>query len=413
MSLNVYRIEGRTLAPVVIKRNRQSQRSESLGAINGSALRGALAAEYLRQHGVADDTFRMLFLDPHSCRFGPLCPGPIALPATAAACKRHGPRHGFVDLLWFRMLQHLVGPRSSIRSLSRWYTCRTQGCSADLKAYTGFATRGENGLRASNATMFTSTHVGIDRLTGTAAESILYTLEAIVPETRLIGYVRATDVAVQKLRDLLHAADHVVYLGHHRTRGYGCVELHLEDSTEPTAQDDRDRWLQWSRDFIDFARRWAKEIDSAAIRELDDHTDFFFALGLPNGAIFVDQVLRYTLDPSEHIPWLPPLPQPERLYPLQRRPTRPTANGGRLLCLAAVIDHELLRGWHAAHGLPKQDEAMVSPGAVYAYWFRGRDPDRQELLQQLSALVPTGIGLRRNEGFGEVTISDEFHRQYA
>ena len=33
-------------------------------------------------------------------------------------------------------------------------------------------------------------------------------------------------------------------------------------------------------------------------------------------------------------------------------------------------------------------------------------------MQQLITLSEEGVGLRRNEGFGTVLVSDEFHRQY-
>ncbi len=412
VALRSYKLVARLLAPVVIKRNRQSQRSESLGSASGSVVRGALAAEYLRQHGEPDEMFRMLFLDPSCCRFGPLDPGPMVLPATAAACKRHGARHGFVDLLWLRMLQHLVGPGYRPEAVGRWQSCRAADCAADLKRYDGFAVTNGRGLEPANASMFVSMHVGIDRLTGTAAQGVLYTLEAIAPNTPLVATVRATEEAANGLRTLLTAADGVIYLGHHRTRGYGRVQLTLQDMPQPDEAAEQERWLTWSARFIEFAREWGPRLTGGPAPELSEEQDFFFALGFPNGAILVDEVLRYTLDPGYAIDWLPPLPRPQELFPFDRRPTRGLGNGGTLVCVAAVTEHELLRGWHAAQGLPKQDESMVARGAVYAYRYRGDRAGRTELLQRLAALTASAVGLRRSEGFGEVSVSDEFHQRY-
>ena len=80
--------------------------------------------------------------------------------------------------------------------------------------------------------------------------------------------------------------------------------------------------------------------------------------------------------------------------------------------IAAVTRHERLRGWNAAHGLPRQDEWVVERGAVYVYRFTGTATEREALIEQLATLSEKGVGLRRNEGFGMVIVSDNFHRQF-
>ena len=66
----------------------------------------------------------------------------------------------------------------------------------------------------------------------------------------------------------------------------------------------------------------------------------------------------------------------------------------------------------AAHGLPRQDEWAVARGAVYVYCFTGTATERKALIEQLATLSEEGVGLRRNEGFGLVIVSDNFHRQF-
>lgn len=80
--------------------------------------------------------------------------------------------------------------------------------------------------------------------------------------------------------------------------------------------------------------------------------------------------------------------------------------------MAAVTRHELLRGWNAAHGLPRQDEWMVARGAVYVYCFHGTVEQRKPLTERLVELSRNGTGLRRNEGFGMTIVSDQFHARY-
>lgn len=65
----------------------------------------------------------------------------------------------------------------------------------------------------------------------------------------------------------------------------------------------------------------------------------------------------------------------------------------------AFTRRELVGGWHAASRLPKPDEWAVSAGSVYEYWLP-EDPGPQALRR----LADNGLGLRRAEGFGWITI---------
>ena len=79
------RISAQLLAPVAVKRDRQSERSEGVGSVAGTLVRGALASIYLQHHGHANGAFAHLFLNEATCRFGPLDPGPRIFPLTAAS----------------------------------------------------------------------------------------------------------------------------------------------------------------------------------------------------------------------------------------------------------------------------------------------------------------------------------------
>ena len=129
---------------VVVKRNRQSERSGGVSAISGSLLRGALARAYLQEHSQRDATFDRLFLNEMGCRFGTLAPALRVLPLTAAACKREaGFRanggHGVADHLWLRLGQRLAGERLPADQVGAFYRCAA--CDADLNV-------GSDGARA-------------------------------------------------------------------------------------------------------------------------------------------------------------------------------------------------------------------------------------------------------------------------
>ena len=402
-------VSAQLLAPVVIRRDRQSERSESARSVAGTLVRGALASLYLQQHGQTDATFHHLFLNEAACRFGPLDPGPRVFPLTAASCKREGLRHALVDQLWLRVAQHHMAGRVSEDADAAWRRCRQ--CEADLKAHEGFWMQDHARLcETKYDTHHVAAHVGIDRRTGTAAESILYTLEALAPsgnETDLHGWIRADDDALDALDHLLKEEGFRISIGRARTRGYGEIRLRLAD---PDSAEDLpaavDRWSQWNQGLIDFLRLPPFRIQNLA------PDGFHFALSFPNGAVIVDRFLRYTLDPADMIGWLPPMSALADAFPVQRRPVRRLASGGAVRWIAAVTRHERLRGWNAAHGLPRQDEWAIARGAAYVYRFEGTPSERPALNERLAALSEDGAGLRRNEGFGVVSVCDEFHRRF-
>ena len=402
------RVGAQLLAPVSIKRDRQSERSEGVPSVGGTLVRGALASLYLQRHERADGEFARLFLNEATCRFGPLDPGPRIFPLTAVSCKREGLGHTLADHLWFRVAQHhLAGPAPNAAG-GPW---RCAQCDADLKPQKGFW-RDHDGraLEMRNGAHQVSTHVGIDRRTGTAAESMFYTLEALAPsgtETDLYGWLSADDAALHALRRLLQEEGWRISVGHARTRGYGDMRLRLD---QPVDREDAPtrvrRWRQWSDDLARFLAS-----PPLSVRDLVPD-GFYFSLSFPAGAVIVDRVLRYTLDSAAMIDWLPPMPAVAVAFPLHERPARRLESGGEVRWIAAATGHEHLRGWNAAHGLPRQDEWAVARGAVYVYRFEGSPHQREEIIARLVSLSEDGAGLRRNEGFGAVDVSDQFHRRF-
>jgi CRISPR-associated protein Csx10 len=70
---------------------------------------------------------------------------------------------------------------------------------------------------------------------------------------------------------------------------------------------------------------------------------------------------------------------------------------------------EKIGGWNALWRLPKPVKLAIGKGSVFLFAYTG---DSQNLLiQQLYALEQQGIGNRKSEGFGWVSISDAFHQE--
>ncbi len=405
-------ITAKLLSPLALRRDRQSDRSRSDRSVTGTAVRGALAALYLQHHGQTDHTFNHLFLNEAACRFGPLDPGPKHFPLTTAACKREGLKHALVDQLWYRIAQHYTGGLVEESAESTWRQCQYKQCGADLKAHDGFWQKhSDNSLHEMNEDrQHVATHVGIDRHTATTAESMFYTLEAMLASGKkkdLYGWCSVDEDALNALKKLLETEKYRISVGHHRTRGYGDIRIQLHKAVEEMDQQTCvENWERWSQELAAF-------LNSPPLSVRDINTEhFYFSLSFPNGAIFVDKFLRYSLDPATMLSWLPPMPSVDQAFPIESRPPYKLSSGGTIQWITAVTKHERLRGWNAAHGLPRQDEWNVARGSIYVYSFQGTTAQREALIQHLSNLCKAGVGLRRNEGFGTVVISDEFHYQF-
>ncbi len=398
-------------SPLVIRRERQSPRSEGAQTISGTLLRGATAQAWLQRHGTPDASFTRLFLDEQSCRYGPLDPAERVLPLTAFSCKRvpgfqEDGKHGVVDRL-VPLVRARLGQTSSDSE-------RCSVCDQDLKAFSGFWRLKSDGKPTEPKGLWRRTvavHVGIDRLTHTAAERVLFTLPVLEPQaqdrngrpdageaSRLTGWIAAAEDVLPVLQELLRDENQMLRIGHARTRGYGRVRVTIGEEV-PAAPSD---WAAWSREIL----------QRAAPQLAGEERYFLFTLSLPTGAILVDDLLRYTLDPAGMVPWLPPLPPLDPAVRTFDRPGKEFA-GGRLWCVTAVAHHERLRGWNAAHGLPRQDEWLVTRGSVYVYLYEGDKSGQAELHANLRALEADGLGARRNEGYGQVLVCDDFHRRFA
>lgn len=408
-----YKVHATLEGPLAQKQNRQSDRSETLSYVPGTTFRGALATSYLQIHGSADDRFRRLFLDDSQCRYGPLDPAPAVYPLTAAHCKRHQLNHPISDQLVYRMVQHFLGGQAPPQVHDRYRYCGVNGCGADMKPHSGFRFEPPTPSHRERLNTHVSAHVGIDRATATAANGMFYTLESLAPRSHeagphMFGWIDASNEAKSEIDRLLDEEGGIVYLGHHRTRGYGRVKLELYPHNRGENRDEH-AWTEWSDSVIGLLQNIMQEARTRPL-SLNAETDFVFSLSFPTGAVLLDRLLRYTNDPSSNVDWLPGLPNPARLFPMEQRPVTKIGDGD-IRCLSALTRTQLLRGWNAAHGLPKQDEWAVGRGAVYVYWFRGTSTSRDEVISRVRHLSLDGIGLRRNEGFGTVTVSDPFHIQ--
>lgn len=389
--MKYYKISAKLLSPIMIQENRQSNNPKSLSYIPGSTLRGALAMHYLRSIGSSnDDAFNTLFISG-SVNYPNLYPSneqemmvSKVLPLTAVSCKNvdgfrrdtdddkigHGVNDSLVDKLAKRLDQNV-----SV------HTCKK--CNQSLKTFTGFWNNSIDNPRKIETVLLFTRHTGISRNTGTVAHNIFFTNQVIADLQKVpIRENKADDKEyyTQQFNGCTYLSDEqrsrlqnlpikTVFLGRNRSRGMGEVELSIQAMEETTFD-----LPHWSASF----REKCKKITNSPIPE-----GIYFSIGLESHAILQDTFLRpiydVNLDFSEILPVL------------------------------KVIKAQTIKGWNNAWKLAKPNDIAISMGSVFLFKYVGNDI--LGLTEYLENLKRNGIGLRTEEGFGQISVCNPFHTE--
>ncbi len=340
--------------------------------VSGSALRGALAAKYIREKQMSNPAQERVFQDlfiKEKVYFSDLIPGGEVLPLTALACKRQPGfeqegKHGIYDTLLANI--------ASKKLLS------CPDCSQDLKRIEGF----HDFSRLHKLETSISTHVGIERATSTAAQEILYSDAEIEEGQMIFGRICSAEDCIPALIDILEGH---FYIGRSKTRGKG--KARVASVNEITMDivvlcSEWELWNQKAKELLGDSWRW----------------DFLFALTLKSDTIIVDELLRPSNDPSNDVIWLPKVDGGVCTF-----------GNGTIESVFHFSQLDRISGWNSAHGLPKNDDFGIRRGSVFVYGFLGNEKDRHQLQERLVELAVEGIGLRKTEGFGQITVNDFFH----
>lgn len=354
--LQRYLVSVHPSAPFSISKDRERYLSSSLDFLPGSVVRGAFATAFLRENP-RDGDFQRIFGDGGN-RF-PFCypggPGARPVPLSTLACKQEPRRHPLVDGLGAFVLDRPPA------------CCRTGACGARLTAASGHV--GRNGRSTTRPRRNVRMHVGIRPETGSVLEGALYGVEVVLPETVdelgekkplvLCGDALFDDADVEVLRNV---AARPLWFGRSRSSGLGEAVV----SIEPAEQEDvAPRVAEWQR------ATWASL-----------HQGTCFGLTLTSPAILVDEALR------------------------PRRSLVETVRAALGIVDAVEFsDTKIVRGWNVAASLPKSPDLALAAGTVMVAW---SSLPEATLAKELAELERSGIGLRRNEGYGAVLACDLF-----
>ncbi|MDR7416040.1 MAG: CRISPR-associated RAMP protein Csx10 [Armatimonadota bacterium] len=363
----------------------------------GSVLRGALA-EWLRLQGKESQIVPTV----QKVRFGNFFPSVsesvwvLPFPMTALECKLHGgfrripkgtqekPGHGIRDSLLIALAYSELerqGARFPVPMLLRCtHEAAGQRCGGRMERVSGsgFYAALPEGWRIVKVDKALQTKVALSRHRRAAQEGMLYRVIGVRPTHCFVGRLWTGDNAV--LGELQKAVEHVG-IGALTTRGFGTARLkETEPRLDPIAERLRtfnEKLREVWRDLAALARQVGSSVPDA-----------------PSGTYFsVDLLAPAVLRDPQGLPTL-------RLH-LE-------FNGQLLEPVFWATQPVFVGGFSPAWGLPKPTHLGAAMGSVYVFRVEA-SPDA--LVPFLEDLEARGVGIRTDEGLGEILVCHPFHKE--
>jgi CRISPR-associated protein Csx10 len=416
-------------SPLAIRADHAPDGSATALIIPGSTLLGALASAHRTLWPREEDEFQCLFLQErvwypqlypaffeskhdrgHQKTSEPVQP----LPRTAQSCKHfggftspagkhedeepHGVRDTLLDHATFTLLERQGAPISAcLKPLKEHQSC---ACGQSLEHISGFyrcAREDASDRLLASSLRQLQTRTGINRTWGVVEESILYNREIFADGMTFWGELRFPgddgEILRIALERLLEAAalaptkeereekTGLLRLGTGRTRGLGAIATRV---SRPLP-DEVGRASLAGR-LADFD---AELRTKAGAYQARTPAACYFAVTLTSPAILRDAHFRHqqSLDAFT-------LEQALKLAP--RTLTR----------LYQVTGLVRVQGWNELWGTPRPVDFALEVGSVFLF---ASSLSQEQLLAPLYELEEQGLGSRRVEGFGRLSISDPFH----
>jgi len=449
--MNKYKTKITLFSPVCIALKRGTGNViETLDYIPGSTIRGTLAMLYLRENGEyceskknwrlkkpEKEKFDAIF-NSDKVRFGNCYPGnpekAKVIPYTAISCKYFGEflkrnfredlkRHGVLDTLIPLAEYELIGKRLLSGEIEKKFErCPKKVdenvCDSVMDRFSGY-------YKQTKSTIFEQVepskrliaHTEIMDSLETASPNRLYIMEVLNEKQEFIGYIEAEDSIfgdLKKLKQILEKKN--LRIGSAKSRALGEIKLEIflpvQSENKPILfpdeqwlkEDLRDRMTGMNNKIQEhLSRRYPQQETEYNSDDQDFKNLYFFSVTLHSDAILLDEIMRFksTLEIQDIIESQP------NLVPQQRNLLK------RFKILRAWISTHLVSGWNSALKLPKEDDVVISKGSVFLFVTKSCQNIKEEEVSSLADILKqveeSGIGQRKNEGFGDIRICDEFH----
>ena len=424
-----YALTLRADSPLTIRADHAPGGAASAQYIPGTALAGSLAAAYRLFYPDNNSGFEDLFLNeliwfpdlyPASFKkseeFQNATASPVyPLPKTAQSCKRfpgfhptqyetdvteprHGVRDSLLDWATFALADQTASSTDLLlKPLEAHKNCPVCGklkLDRPMDNLTGYYRRlGPGGpmLKARVDTRL-QTHNGINRITGTVQEGILYNREVIEEDACFWGLLKLSDELAQPFEAFIDRVANAeagwLRIGTGRTRGLGKVDLSI---SSPEGLADRDDFRKRLEGFDTKLREKAQSFNLST-------SPFYFALTLHSPVILSDGWHGYYTSINANT-----ILQNDTLE------SRLGLAAKSLKLLCQFSGTRRVRGWNELWGTPRTNELAIDTGSVFLFTCNQSLDDT--LTDALYRLEEEGIGRRKAEGFGRICISDQFHQE--
>ena len=381
-------------------RKPSGQPVQAVQYIRGGLIRGAVANALLAdlENSEPDADFSQLFLDNDAGTFRNCTPGTKVLPATAAGCKDfsgflkagNNEKHGIFDTL----IERIVSEKA------KWMyqpNCPYPNCGGRVEAQGGFYENVGEVYEKRSLNTRLLTRVAINRQRRVAEDELLYHLTALDPiivkeeeedsqdvvegeKVVLHGSARIPSDLVGKVSQTLQQKVKRVGGGSSRGLGQVCVEVQNCDNTDSLEQ----RICSFNTKLQEVWEAYALLPNT----EVGEFKGTYFSVNLQSEAILIAKD-----------GW-------QRSMTLTAPALQEMAGcDTEVTHVRSCASYDYVSGWNAAWGLPKETELVTQMGSVFVF----HTPDIDAWLPKLRTLENTGIGNRREEGFGQILICDPFH----
>ena len=261
-----------------------------------------------------------------------------------------------------------------------------------------YETDGTGIFRTASAGARLISRTAMDSHLGAAKGGALYTVQAVNENQAFSGFLELDSSLAKLVKEALDGAR--LRLGSDRTRGLGDVRvtslIPVEEAHLRLRKPVEDRLAAFTESLEE-----AGGLEPAMRREagLEGEDWLVFPLTLYSGAVVTDEYLRHQtyLDAGA-------LRMAARCWP-DSGPRWPDD----LRLVRAFTSTSLRAGWNSAHGLPKPRDLVIDRGAVFV--FAAPEDERDTIVSCLQQLERSGVGQRRDEGFGQIIVCHPFHLQ--
>ncbi|MDR4497176.1 MAG: RAMP superfamily CRISPR-associated protein [Candidatus Scalindua sp.] len=390
-----YQLQIYLKSPVCISKNKGvGNVIETVDYVPGNTIRGALAIRYLEIQGRWDQEKRLyalpeenrefndIFNSDKMCFHNAYIEGKRVVPFTASSCKYQG---GFLD-----SKRDMHGVRDTLIELARYeltgeydrdrFDICGEICKAPMDRFRGYYAK-ESEAIYEKGTIFKRfiARTALNEYFETASSGNLYTVEVLNEGQTFIAELN--EGLFDRLKPLFDKS--IIRIGRSKSRGLGEVEIRVRKTEEDNGHLLVNRF---------------KELNNKMKNLVPGK--FFFTLTLLSDAIVLDEILRYksTIEIND------------LLDSTQNSPSEAIEVLQKFKLLRGVLSTRIISEWNYALKLPQEDSLSIEKGSVFLFMSESLSDNKIiQLTTILNTIENTGLGERRNKGYGRVRFCDEFH----